>query len=488
MICISIAQESRRMALVDILNAAPQCDLMEIRLDCFEKAADLNELLSVKRKPVIFSCRRSKDGGNWDGTEDERLAILRQCVLNPNADYVEIELDVADQVKPISGGAKRVIAYTNLTEVPDDIAAIYARCQSKGPDVIKLTTLARTPEEAWPLVQIQGKAQTPTVVVGLGKPGIMLTVLGRKINAPWTYAALEKGMEAHPDQPTVGDLRDVYRYDSINKATRLIGVTGFGPQEYATVAALNAVFIHHNLPMRCWPCDVGSVRLFRKVAESVKMQGVVIDEGSRRELHEMAEDHDEASQKSGLVDLLTLKGDAWHGHDTYFSSMVTSIENALRDRFKSDKPLMGRIVAIVGTTDLARRVAIQMKAAGSGVIIVSYDKAAAQDLAKDVGCRMLQLEALYSTMHDVVIVADDERVLAQSRAGLAASGMKPGVTLLDLTDPLKLTPLARDTASRGLTVVSPRDIWLARTQSHAKLLTGKDTPLEVMTAAVPWLM
>ena len=40
MICISINQESRRFALVDMLNAAKQCDLLEIRLDRFEKERD----------------------------------------------------------------------------------------------------------------------------------------------------------------------------------------------------------------------------------------------------------------------------------------------------------------------------------------------------------------------------------------------------------------------------------------------------------------
>lgn len=485
MICISIAQESRRLALVDIYNAAPQCDLMEIRLDCFEKAADLHELLADKRKPVILTCRRKKDGGEWDGPEEERLALLRQCVVSKLADYVEIELDAADHVQPVAGGAKRVIAYTNLAETPDDIAAIYARCQTKAPDVIKLTTLARTPEEAWPLVQIQGKATVPTVVVGLGKPGVMLTVLGRKINAPWTYAALEKGMEAHPDQPTVGDLRDVYRYDSIGKGTRLVGVTGFGPEEYATVAALNAAFAHHDLPMRCWPAAVGSVRLFRKIADQVKMQAVVVDEASREELYELASQRDEAAEKSSRVDLLLRQGDEWAGRDTAFAALSTALEDALRPRYKSDRPLNGRIVAIVGVNELARRLAFHLKAAGCGVILVSYDKAAAQTLAQLVGCRMLQTEALYSTMHDVVIVADDEKALAMARTGLTATGMRAGVTLLDLTDPVKPTPLAVESQKRGLTVLSPRDVWLARVRLYAEALTGKPTPREVLAAAVP---
>src|SRR5438874_5978634 len=218
MICISINQESRRFALADMLNAADQCDLLEVRLDRFGKAPEVGEILAHKPKPVIMSCRRPDDGGHWDGNEDERLALLRQCIIS-KADFVEIELDVADQIRPFPP-AKRVITYTNFQETPYDIADIYAEAQTKKPDVIKLTTLARTPEEAWPLVQILAKPKVPTVVVGLGKPGVMLTVLGKKIGAPWTYAALERGMETHPDQPTVSDLRGIYHYDAIDRSTR----------------------------------------------------------------------------------------------------------------------------------------------------------------------------------------------------------------------------------------------------------------------------
>src|SRR5438552_11236621 len=99
MICISIAQESRRLALADMVNASRQCDLLEIRLDRFEKAPDVAELLAHKPKPIIFSCRRQHDGGAWTSREEERLALLRQCIVS-KADYVEIEVDVANQIRP----------------------------------------------------------------------------------------------------------------------------------------------------------------------------------------------------------------------------------------------------------------------------------------------------------------------------------------------------------------------------------------------------
>src|SRR5262249_12271898 len=149
------------------------------------------------------------------------------------ADYVEIELDVADQIRPFPP-ARRVISYTNLQETPPDIADIYEEARTKNPDVIKLTTLARTPEEAWPLVQVLAKPPVPTVVVGVGRPGVMLALLGRKIGAPWAYAALERGMEAWPGQPTAEDLNRVYHYGAIERGTRLVGVTGFGDREVAS--------------------------------------------------------------------------------------------------------------------------------------------------------------------------------------------------------------------------------------------------------------
>ena len=78
-----------------------------------------------------MTCRRTADGGFWDDSEDERLALLRQCVIS-KADYVEIELDSAQAVRRF-GPSKRVISYTNLKETPSDIDAIYDQCRGRDP-------------------------------------------------------------------------------------------------------------------------------------------------------------------------------------------------------------------------------------------------------------------------------------------------------------------------------------------------------------------
>lgn len=484
MICISIAQESRRLALADMLNAGRQCDLLEVRLDRFERAPDLKELLAAKPKPVIFSCRRPRDGGLWEGSEDERLTLLRQCIID-RADYVEIELDVADKIRPFPP-TRRVISYTNLRETPSDIAEIHAEAATKNADVVKLTTLARTPEEAWPLVQILAKATVPTVVVGLGLPGVMLTVLGKKIGAPWVYAALERGMEAHPDQPTISDLREIYHYDAIDRTTRLVGVTGFGKREKATVAALNAVFAANNLPARCLPLGVGNVRLFRKVIEAAKMAAVIIDDEHRSSVMEIATECDPWAERSDSADVLRQKQDKWQAFDTQGPAALAALENAVHARFPSGQPLKGRITLVVGANDLARRTAAALAERGAALIITGHDTDAVQKMAKDIGCRQIRFEALYTTMHDVLVVCENEAG-GKARSTIHGGYLRPGMAVMDLTATIQPTRLLEEARQRGCSVVTPEELWLDQVALQARLLAGKDVPREQLRAAVPFL-
>jgi 3-dehydroquinate dehydratase/shikimate dehydrogenase len=487
MICISISQESRRLALADMLNAAPQCDLLEVRLDRFGKAPDVGELLANKPKPVIMSCRRVKDGGQFEGTEEERLAILRQCIIS-KAEYVEIEVDAAGQIRPFPP-AKRVISYTNLQETPDDIADIYREAQSKNADVIKLTTLARTPEEAWPLVQILGRASLPTVVVGLGKPGLMLSILGKKIGAPWTYAALERGMEAYPGEPTVADLRSVYHYDAIDKDSRFIGVSGFGPAEVATAAGLNAGLAHLNVPARCLPLSIGDVATFRKVMDAVHLAGVVVDEPHREAVLPIANDVESVAQKVQAVDLLLRKEKGWHGYNIQCRAAIAALEEALKAKTPSDKPLDGRMAMIVGTNAAARAAAYAVKKRGGAAILAGRDKQAGLALAKEFECRFVQFDAIYSTMHDVLIVCSEEKEQAaiktrSTEAGLHGSYLKAGMTVLDLTGLPRKTAFAKDAESRGCTVVPPKQVLLAQLELQLKMIAGKDVPRECLTESI----
>jgi 3-dehydroquinate dehydratase/shikimate dehydrogenase len=477
MICISIAQESRRFALADMVNASKQCDLLEVRLDLFGKSPDVGELLAAKPKPVIMSCRRTQDGGNWDGSEAERLAILRQCIVS-KADYVEIEHDIADQVRPFPG-CKRVISYTNLGTTPSDLGEIYARMQTMKPDVIKLVTRARTPEEVWPLVQILAKPALPTVAVGLGRPGLMLAVLGKKMTSPWTYAALERGMEAYPEQPTVHDLESVYQYRSIERGTPLVGVTGESEWATATITGLNAALVLLGAPTRCVPLEIGDLRLFRKVIEAIKLTHVAIDAEHRGAMEELAVEMEAGARRAGAADLIVHQKGSWSGFHLLDRAAVDALEHVLREHQPSDQPMNGRTVMLIGVSGLARAMAYRVQKHGGNVIVASRDKAAAHAMAQEQNCRHVQLDAVYTTLHDVLIVCAEEQRHAtlkakSSEVGLHAGYLKPSIAVMDLTASLRGSGMLRGAAERGCPVVAPRSVLTEHIARWVKLITGKD--------------
>jgi 3-dehydroquinate dehydratase / shikimate dehydrogenase len=478
MICISVSQESRRFALVDMHNAGPQCDLLEVRLDRFDNAANVGELLANKPKPVIMTCRRAEDGGDWQGNEPERLALLRQCVVS-KADYVEIELDAADQIRPLPP-AKRVISYVNLLETPDNLPEIYGQALTKSPDVIKLVVPARTPEEVWPVVQILGKPAAPTVVVGLGPPGIMLALLARKMGAPWIYAALERGMEAHHGQPTVSDLEKVYHYRSIERTTPLVGVTGFGELPFITVALLNAAFAHLGQPIRCLPLAIGDVHVFRKVLEAVKVGNAVIDPKHQSSIREVVPDLKPSARLAEAADFIKHQEGKWQGHNLFCRAVLAALEETLRTKKAVEQPFQGRVILFAGVTGLTHVLAAGVQQAGAIPIVAGHDPVAAQNLAQTLGCRFIRTEAIYTTLHDVLIQCEN--------TDLHASYLKPGMTVVDVTALPRPSALLLDAEQRGCHAVTPRQVLVELAARQARAITGQEVAREPLFAAIQPLL
>lgn len=489
MICISIAQESRTLALVDMHNAAPQCDLLELRLDKFERSPDLKELMGKKPKPVIVSCRRQKDGGEWTGSESERLTLLRQAIVD-GADYVEIELDVADQIRPFPG-CKRVVSVNTVQKPEANFEDLYDFARARHADVFKIITLARTPEEAWPLIRLQARAALPTVVVGLGKPGVMFSILGQKLNASWTYAALERGMEAYPGQVTVRDLREIYHYPSITPHTKLLGVTGFGHDSIARVATLNAALAHLELPLRCLPMGVGSAELFKKVCDAVKVMAVVVDPDHRHTLVELARNRDKLGDTG--VDLLVAQPDhSWAGKDTLVEASATALDLVLKSRTPSHQPLQGRMVLFIGARGLAGALGKKIIDHGGVVIFASRDKEAAQKLAHDLKCRYVPFEAIYATTHEVLVIAHKESLpgteelksIKHDEGTVHPGILKPSSVVMDLTSVPEPSPFLMEAVQRGCAAVDTRKLFLHQIESQLRLLTHKTVPPEVLFAAL----
>jgi shikimate 5-dehydrogenase len=149
------------------------------------------------------------------------------------------------------------------------------------------------------------------------------------------------------------------------------------------------------------------------------------------------------------------------------------------------------MVMVVGINRTARGMAVELGRRGASVILASHRKKEALEAAQQLGCRQVQYEALYSTMHDVLVVCDEEKEEFRNRVGQV--GIHPGylkssMTVMDLTAALRRSDLLREAQSRGCHVVLPRELLLDRLEQQARLFTGTPVPREVLAKALPpWL-
>src|ERR1041385_6230155 len=119
-ICAVIGRTRHRMVQMEIQEAGRRgAKLIELRLDFLAKAPDFKRLLDKRPCPMIATFRRPEDGGRWNGSEEQRLILMRQAVV-AGFDYLDVEADIADQITRF-GKVKRIVSYHNLREVPENL-------------------------------------------------------------------------------------------------------------------------------------------------------------------------------------------------------------------------------------------------------------------------------------------------------------------------------------------------------------------------------
>ncbi len=470
MICISVTPSSRTLAPADLLNASRKADLIELCLDSFIKTPEVADLLKMCDKPILISCRRKRDGGNWAGSEEERMQLLRNSIVAGPA-FIELDLDIANKV-PRFGETKRVISYTSLNRPLGKIDDIFEQCWNAKADVVKVTWPTEDLDAAWPLLAaVSQSRELPVVGQGIGKSGLTFSLLGRRYGSPWIYAALEKGMEAYEGQPNVWQLEEDYWWGDINRKTRFLGVIGMGAAENSTVRVLNAAFHELNKPIRCLPLLPGKIDRLPKMLSTLKINGLLIDPHHASDLSGMCRPGDEMAEQTGFMDLAMDGKNGWKGRTTLFDALETVANNVRGDRWAN-----GRVATVFGTGPIAAAAVQYLKNKNGAVSVAAPSDNTAMAAAKKASVRHIPWSAVHATSTDVVILAGAEIRSGVNRGELNPSLIREGMTVVDLTTYPRESAFAEEARARGAHYISPLQVFAQQLKMQFKMLTGLELP------------
>lgn len=192
---------------------------VEFRLDFFKKI-DFAFLRNFRLKfscPVIFTLRKKSQGGNFLGSESERMGQIKKLLqLAPN--YFDIEYDVDDyfsnEILNSFPQTKLICSYHNFNETPSDLDEILNLMRRKKFSINKIATKANSIKDAFRMMHFVSKNKQDSDLVGLcmGEFGLITRVFSPIIGNRLNYTCFPPEELTAPGQLTVNELFNDYCY------------------------------------------------------------------------------------------------------------------------------------------------------------------------------------------------------------------------------------------------------------------------------------
>lgn len=487
MICVSIGRTRHKMVIAEHRALAERgAELVELRLDWLSRQPDLPRLLRERPTPCVVTCRRRSDRGRWRGTEDQRQALLRAAIV-AGVEYVDIEDDIAGQI-PRYGETKRIISHHNFEETPDNLAEIHQGLAQHDADLIKLVTMANCPGDMIRMLRLVQEATVPTIGFCMGELGVPSRILCGKFGSPFTYATFSSEREMAPGQVPFETMRDVYRYDAIDRETQVFGVLGDPIAHSLSPQIHNAAF--RALGMNCvyLPLRVPRNRLKATLREFewLGIDGYSVTIPHKQGVLEFADDREQMAADIGAANTLVRGRDGkWLASNTDYQAAMDSLLEAIRRTEGETGSLTGRKVLILGAGGAARAIALAMVRSGAGVTLTGRTHARAVDLAAELGCQQIQWENRGTVLADVLINCTPVGMHPNmDETPFADNWLRDGMIVFDTIYNPENTLLLKQARSRGCMTVSGIEMFVRQAALQFERFTGQTAPLEVMQQAV----
>ncbi len=398
---LGTVREEMRLAL------ARRADAVELRLDCLRPPPSPDELAPLLADcplPVLVTCRHRDEGGQWTGTEDQRIALLRAAA--PHAAWVDVEHRHAPD-PPLD--APLVRSWHDF-HTPDHARSAARAIDAAPAAVTKVAFAAPSPADALLAFDLLRDAPRPTIALAMGECGVMTRILARKFGAFATFASLQSGRESAPAQPTIDDLRSLYRWDAITQRTSVFGVIGCPVGHSMSPAIHNAAFGAAGLdavyvPLLTPPTEADFRRLLDGLRERPWLGwrglSVTIPHKEHALAYVGAENCDALARRIGAVNTITIDPDgSLHGDNTDYAAAIDALVGAMG---LPREGLADRRVALLGAGGAARAILAALRHYGAEVTLYNRTLARAQQLVEEFGGTARPIDDAPATRAEIVI-------------------------------------------------------------------------------------
>jgi 3-dehydroquinate dehydratase/shikimate dehydrogenase len=472
--------------------ASKETPFLEFRLDYLDKpAAALPKIKAFLAEntavTAIATCRRSENGGKFEGTVAQEMEILHKALAPAEGQVpfqiVDIELESAEALKKgeyaklRENGAGVIVSYHNFKETKD-LDGVYERIAPFAPEFAKIVPTAKSLTDNVTLMRFIERIsdQAPIVGICMGDAGIISRVLGLRAGSAFTFAAATVGEETGPGQIAARTLVETYRIEEVDAATKVYGVAGNPVNKSLSPVMMNTAFRRETVNAVYLALQTVKVDDLVRLMAQIPIQGASITMPHKQNILAHLEHMDPLSQKIGACNTVLRQEGKLYGFNTDVAGIVIPIEERL--------PAKGAKVLVLGAGGSARAAVFGLRERGAEVFILNRTAETGAKLAKQSGAKVIKREAVPKTTFDVIINATPVGMAGNKSPQILGEDDLKTKYVFDLVYNPVDTPLIRLARQQGLNVITGVEMFVQQGARQFEIWTGKPAPEEEMLRVV----
>ena len=499
-LCVAIQAETAAEMMERASAALRDTKFLEFRLDSLAQPGDgvlkVKEFLAEHRDvTAIATCRRKENGGNFVGPLAAEFEILLKAA-EAGCRIVDLEVESAEEAKAAAlakfrtglraAGTALLVSFHDFKQTRglEGLEQAAERIRAFAPDYVKVVSTARTLADTLAVLKlIEDRSLTAQVVgIAMGEEGLVSRVLGPRAGAAFTFASLADGGETAPGQVTAHTLRDLYRMEQLDQATRIFGVAGNPIAHSLSPLMQNTAFRKESVNAVLLPLKVRSVDDLLKLVRELPMAGVAVTMPLKQEVlpylaNPVMNGKKPLTHRIGACNTLRVGADgSIVGFNTDVDGVVRPLEKRLR--------LRGAKIAVLGAGGAARAAVFGLVEQGAEVFIVNRTHETAVALAKEAGAKALKHEAFAKEHFDALINSTPCGMKGSKQPLPLGENELNAELVFDMVyNPLE-TPLLKLARERGIPVITGLEMFVQQGARQFEIWTGKPAPEAEMLRVV----
>jgi 3-dehydroquinate dehydratase/shikimate dehydrogenase len=460
--------------------------LLELRLDylaqpatAFPKIKRLLEGLS--QLTLIATCRRAANGGKFRGSVERQLAVLAKAAAS-GCQIVDVELQSAQaarraDLQRLRSRAALLLSFHDF-RATRKLDETFAKMTAYPAEFYKVVTTATSLYDNVVMMKFLDREGQRHSLVGLcmGEQGIISRVLGVRAGSVFTFAAAGPGEETAPGQISARTLRDTYRIEQVDAATKVYGVAGDPVAHSLSPIALNTAFRRENVNAVYLALHAKTLDDLLACVRDIPLHGLSVTMPYKEGIVKHLDNCDAYTTRTGACNTVVRGPD---GKLYGFNTDVAGVLRPLEQRF----PLERAKALVLGAGGAARAAVFGLKERGADVYILNRTAAPAQKLAHQAHARLARRPELKKMSFDVIINATPVGMGGSKESPLAENEINSRYLMEMVYWPAE-TRLVKMAAARGVQIIPGAEMFVHQAARQFEIWTGKPAPLEEMRRVV----